>query len=69
MPIKNETPFLPYKSDEDTLARTWAVPGTPGLEHRIGGLEKTEKGTVSYVPENHEYMVKMRAEKVARVAR
>jgi 2-oxoglutarate/2-oxoacid ferredoxin oxidoreductase subunit alpha len=63
-----ETPFLPYKRDEDTLARSWAIPGTAGLEHRIGGLEKTVKGTVSYVPENHEYMVKVRAEKVARVA-
>ena len=65
---RNETPFLPYKRDEKTLARSWAVPGIPGLEHRIGGLEKTEKGTVSYVPENHELMVNLRAEKVARVA-
>ncbi len=65
---KGETPFLPYKRDENSLARSWAVPGIPGLEHRIGGLEKTEKGTVSYVPENHELMVNLRAEKVARVA-
>lgn len=65
---KNETPFLPYKRDYSTLARSWAIPGTPGLEHRIGGLEKTEKGTVSYVAENHELMVHMRADKVARVA-
>lgn len=64
---KNEIPFLPYKRDNETFARYWAVPGTPGLEHRIGGLEKTEKGTVSYVPENHEFMVKMRAEKVEKV--
>ena len=64
---RNETPFLPYKRDIDTLVRSWAVPGTPGLEHRIGGLEKTEKGTVSYVPENHESMVKLRAEKVEKV--
>ncbi len=63
-----DTPFLPYKRDEKTLARSWAIPGTPGLEHRIGGLEKTAKGTVSYIPENHEYMVNVRAEKIARVA-
>ena len=60
-------PFLPYKRDKKKLARSWAFPGTPGLEHRIGGLEKTEKGTVSYVPENHELMVNLRAEKVERV--
>ena len=65
---KNESPFLPYKRNSETLARSWAIPGTPGLEHRIGGLEKTIKGTVSYVPENHEMMVKLRADKVARVA-
>jgi 2-oxoglutarate/2-oxoacid ferredoxin oxidoreductase subunit alpha len=64
----NVTPFLPYKRNDRTLARYWAKPGIPGLQHRIGGLEKTEKGTVSYVPENHELMVKLRAEKVARVA-
>jgi|WetSurMetagenome_2_1015567.scaffolds.fasta_scaffold00457_14 2-oxoglutarate/2-oxoacid ferredoxin oxidoreductase subunit alpha len=64
---RNEIPFLPYKRDADNLARSWAVPGIPGLEHRIGGLEKTNKGTVSYVPENHEHMVKIRAEKVDRV--
>jgi 2-oxoglutarate ferredoxin oxidoreductase subunit alpha len=63
-----DTPFLPYKRDEKTFARSWAIPGTKGLEHRIGGLEKTTKGTVSYIPENHEYMVKVRAEKIARVA-
>jgi 2-oxoglutarate ferredoxin oxidoreductase subunit alpha len=65
---RNEKPFLPYKRDHDKLARSWAVPGVAGLEHRIGGLEKTVKGTVSYVPENHELMVGLRAEKVARVA-
>jgi 2-oxoglutarate ferredoxin oxidoreductase subunit alpha len=64
---RTEIPFLPYKRDEEKLARFWAVPGVPGLEHRIGGLEKTVKGTVSYVPENHELMVNLRAEKVARV--
>ncbi|HUX59236.1 MAG TPA: 2-oxoacid:acceptor oxidoreductase subunit alpha [Bacteroidales bacterium] len=65
---KGEIPFLPYKRDNEKLARSWAVPGTPGLEHRIGGLEKTVKGSVSYIPENHELMVKLRAEKVNRVA-
>jgi 2-oxoglutarate ferredoxin oxidoreductase subunit alpha len=64
----DETPFLPYKRDTEKLVRSWAVPGTPGLEHRIGGLEKTIKGTVSYIPENHEVMVKMRDEKVQKVA-
>lgn len=59
--------FLPYARDEKTKVRRWAVPGTAGREHRIGGLEKTVKGTVSYIPENHEHMVKMRAEKVAGV--
>ncbi len=65
---REEIPFFPYKRDKETLARKWAVPGTPGLEHRIGGLEKTMRGNVSYVPENHEYMVKVRAEKVEKVA-
>ncbi|MGM0705745.1 MAG: 2-oxoacid:acceptor oxidoreductase subunit alpha [Bacteroidota bacterium] len=60
--------FLPYIRDDDTLARPWAVPGTPELEHRLGGLEKEhETGNVSYNPENHERMVKLRAEKVQRV--
>ncbi|UMB59940.1 2-oxoacid:acceptor oxidoreductase subunit alpha [Lutibacter sp. A80] len=58
----------PYNRDEDTLARNWAIPGTPDLEHRVGGLEKDKiSGNVSYVPENHEYMTKIRAEKVKRV--
>ena len=58
----------PYERDEDSLARNWAIPGTPGLEHRVGGLEKDRiSGNVSYVPENHEYMTKIRAEKVKRV--
>jgi 2-oxoglutarate ferredoxin oxidoreductase subunit alpha len=64
---RTEIPFLPYKRDIEKLARSWAIPGTPGLEHRIGGLEKTVKGTVSYIPENHELMVNLRAEKVDRV--
>ncbi len=66
--VKSDGPFLPYKRDARRLARSWAIPGTPGLEHRIGGLEKTIKGTVSYIPENHEDMIKIRAEKVERVA-
>ena len=66
--VKSEETYYPYKRDTERLARMWAIPGTPGLEHRIGGLEKTDKGTVSYVPENHEYMVKIREEKVQRVA-
>jgi 2-oxoglutarate ferredoxin oxidoreductase subunit alpha len=61
--------FSPYQRDPETLARPWAVPGTAGLEHRIGGLETEEtSGAVSYAPDNHETMVKLRAEKVARVA-
>ena len=58
----------PYDRDSQTLARNWAIPGTPGLEHRLGGLEKDQiTGNVSYVPENHEYMTHVRAEKVKRV--
>jgi 2-oxoglutarate ferredoxin oxidoreductase subunit alpha len=58
--------FMPYLRDEATLARPWAVPGTPGLEHRIGGLEKADvTGNVSYDPDNHDYMVRIRARKVA----
>ena len=61
--------FQPYLRDEKTLARPWATPGTPGLEHRIGGLEGEDpSGNVSYLPENHERMVRLRAEKVARIA-
>ena len=62
--------FAPYLRDPETLARPWALPGTPGLEHRIGGLEKEDLTVnVSYDPENHERMTRHRAEKVARVAR
>jgi 2-oxoglutarate/2-oxoacid ferredoxin oxidoreductase subunit alpha len=58
--------FLPYKRDPATLARPWAIPGTPGLEHRIGGLEKAnETGNVSYDPDNHDLMTQLRAQKVA----
>ncbi len=61
--------FYPYLRDERTLARPWAVPGTPGLEHRIGGLEKEHiTGNVSYDPDNHMLMTQLRAEKVARIA-
>src|SRR5207253_7301414 len=57
--------FLPYARDPETLARAWAIPGTPGLEHRIGGLEKAnETGNVSYDPENHDLMTHLRAQKV-----
>ena len=63
------TRFLPYRRDPETLARPWAIPGTPGLEHRIGGLEKEdETGNVSYDPENHDLMVRLRAAKVAGIA-
>lgn len=62
--------FFVYQRQEDTLARAWVRPGTPGLEHRIGGLEKDSKtGAVSYDAENHERMVRLRAQKVAAVAR
>jgi 2-oxoglutarate ferredoxin oxidoreductase subunit alpha len=61
--------FFPYSRDPETLARPWAIPGTPGLEHRIGGIEKQDiTGNVSYDPENHMHMVVTRAEKVARIA-
>ncbi|MGZ4127607.1 MAG: 2-oxoacid:acceptor oxidoreductase subunit alpha [Actinomycetota bacterium] len=60
--------FWPYLRDEN-LARPWAVPGTPGLEHRVGGLEKQDgTGNVSYDPQNHEYMSRIRAAKVAKIA-
>jgi 2-oxoglutarate ferredoxin oxidoreductase subunit alpha len=61
--------FLPYKRDEETLSREWALPGTPGLEHRIGGLEKAAvSGNVSYDADNHDYMVKLRQEKIDVIA-
>jgi len=57
--------FLPYLRDPQTLARPWAVPGTPGLEHRIGGLEKRDiTGDISYDPENHDFMVRTRAARI-----
>ena len=66
--VEGETKFLPYKRDEK-LARPWAIPGTKGFEHRIGGLEKQhETGNVSYDSENHQFMVKTRAAKVEKIA-
>jgi 2-oxoglutarate/2-oxoacid ferredoxin oxidoreductase subunit alpha len=62
--------FLPYLRDPDTLARPWAVPGTPGFEHRVGGLEKADRtGNISYDPDNHDLMVRMRAGKIAGIAK
>lgn len=67
-PSTEDEPFLPYLRDE-RLSRPWALPGTPGLEHRIGGLEKQHvTGNVSYDPDNHEFMVKLRAQKVENIA-
>lgn len=66
---KGQPEFWPYLRDEETLARPWAVPGTKGLEHRIGGLEKGEgHGNISYDPTNHDFMVRTRAAKVERIA-
>ena len=60
--------FFPYLRDPATLARPWVRPGTPGLEHRIGGIEKQDvTGNISYDPDNHDHMVRTRAEKVRRV--
>ncbi len=65
---EDKNKFLPYLRDEK-LSRPWAIPGTPGLEHRIGGLEKQNlTGNISNDPENHEFMVKLRQEKVDRIA-
>ncbi|TQC45219.1 2-oxoacid:acceptor oxidoreductase subunit alpha [Rhodococcus sp. WS4] len=62
--------FLPYLRDPETLARPWAVPGTKGLEHRVGGIEKADKtGTISYDPDNHDFMVRTRQAKVDGIAR
>ncbi|MFF0479644.1 2-oxoglutarate ferredoxin oxidoreductase subunit alpha, partial [Streptomyces sp. NPDC004284] len=61
--------FWPYKRDPETLARPWAVPGTPGLEHRIGGIEKQDgTGNISYDPANHEFMVRTRQAKTDNIA-
>jgi 2-oxoglutarate ferredoxin oxidoreductase subunit alpha len=70
LPNAGERGFLPYLRDPETLARPWAVPGTPGLEHRIGGLEKADgTGNVSYDPDNHDFMVRIRQQKVEAIAR
>lgn len=61
--------YIPYERNKETMSRKWAIPGTKGCEHRIGGLEKTIKGTVSYIPENHEYMTEARAQKVKLVGK
>jgi 2-oxoglutarate ferredoxin oxidoreductase subunit alpha len=62
-------PFLPFQRDPKTLARPWAVPGTPGLEHRIGGIEKADgSGTISYDPDNHDTMVRLRQAKIDGIA-
>ena len=69
-PKDEDGTFLPYVRDAETLARPWATPGTPSLEHRLGGLEKDERtGGVSYDPENHQRMTVLRAEKIAGIAR
>jgi 2-oxoglutarate ferredoxin oxidoreductase subunit alpha len=61
--------WAPYLRNEVTLARDWAIPGTPGLEHRIGGIEKSHiQGNVNYDPENHDFMCRIRAAKIARIA-
>lgn len=71
-PVVTEAPaggFMPYKRDEERLARSWALPGSPGCEHRLGGLEKLDgKGSLSHDPLNHQKMVNLRAAKVERVA-
>ncbi len=65
----DEAEFWPYLRDEETLARPWAIPGTAGLEHRIGGLEKADgNGNISYDPANHDFMVRTRQAKVDRIA-
>jgi len=63
---KTQENFMPYERDPKTLARPWAIPGTKGMEHRIGGVEKADKtGEISYDPTNHDLMVRLRAAKVA----
>ncbi|MHB8642787.1 MAG: 2-oxoacid:acceptor oxidoreductase subunit alpha [Gaiellaceae bacterium] len=67
--LNQDGAFMPYLRDAETLARPWAIPGTPGLEHRIGGLEKADvTGNVSYDPDNHDLMMRLRAQKVAGIA-
>ena len=69
VPLEENETFLPYKRDSQKLARKWVIPGTPGYEHRLGGLEKqVDTGNVSYDPQNHEAMTRIRQEKVDAVA-
>jgi 2-oxoglutarate ferredoxin oxidoreductase subunit alpha len=64
-----EIEFLPFRRNAETLARPWAIPGTPGLEHRIGGIEKADgAGTISYDPDNHDRMVRLRQAKIDGIA-
>jgi 2-oxoglutarate/2-oxoacid ferredoxin oxidoreductase subunit alpha len=66
---KGTAGFLPFQRDPQTLARPWAIPGTPGLEHRIGGIEKADgAGTISYDPDNHDKMVRLRQAKIDGIA-
>jgi 2-oxoglutarate ferredoxin oxidoreductase subunit alpha len=68
--VKTDDEFLPYVRDPETLARPWAIPGTAGLEHRIGGLEHADlTGNVEYSPENHERMTLLREQKIAGIAK
>lgn len=68
-PKAGKDPFLPYLRDPETLSRPWGIPGTPGLEHRIGGLAKADMtGNVSYDPDNNQKMINLRAEKIKRIA-
>jgi 2-oxoglutarate/2-oxoacid ferredoxin oxidoreductase subunit alpha len=63
--VNGDGEFRPFKRDPQTLARPWAIPGTPGLEHRVGGIEKADgSGTISYDPDNHELMVRTRQAKI-----
>lgn len=67
-PNVGEDGFAPYQRDPGTLDRPWAIPGTPGLEHRLGGLEKKDgSGNISYDPDNHDLMVRLRAEHIDRI--
>ena len=66
----NPEGFIPYNHNNEALARDWAIPGTPGMEHRVGGLEKSDgSGNVSYDPENHDHMTRLRHEKVDIIAK
>ncbi|MFU8839941.1 MAG: 2-oxoacid:acceptor oxidoreductase subunit alpha [Nitriliruptoraceae bacterium] len=68
-PNREDGTFAPYLRDEETLARPWALPGTPGLEHRLGGIEKEEgSGHISYDPANHQHMTELRYERLDRIA-